>query len=124
MEAHDLTLLDVCSDGDLSRLRVGAEHPTDEEVALLVLRLSAIDHDSHQHTGRDQSSLTRWKLRDDALNRLERGATCQLVDQVTVGGCDGHLASNRRRSLGDAGQQLDPADDHPDGTFLDDLLVE
>ena len=60
----------------------------------------------------------------DPLDGLERRASGQLVNQVALGGGDRHLPAERRRALGDAGQQLDPFEADPDRAPLAHLLAE
>jgi hypothetical protein len=48
VQAHDRAGLDRRTDGERARLGVGTDDSADEEVALLVLGLAAVDHHAQQ----------------------------------------------------------------------------
>ncbi len=82
VQSHDLTGTDARADGDPSGVAIGAEQATDEEVALLVVGLAALDHDAHEQAPGDQRALVRGELADDGLDRLQGRSPGELVDHV------------------------------------------
>ncbi len=109
MEADDLALADRGPDDQTARLRIRPEHAAHEEVALLILRPAALDHESDQEPAGQEHPLPMRQLADDLLDGVERGPPGELVDDVALGRGDRELSTDRGGPLGDAGEHLDAA---------------
>ena len=124
MQAHDLAGVDVGGDRHLAGLRVGADEPAHEEVALQVVGLVGVDDDPDQQPALHEPQVLGRELLDRLAQLLQRGLAGQLADHVALAGGDRQLGPDRRRALRDHRQHLDAVQPHADRAVADDLVAD
>ena len=72
VQPHDLPRPHVGADRDLARVRVGADEPAHEEVALHVVGLVRVDDDPHQQPALDEPEVLDGEPLDRLAQLLER----------------------------------------------------
>ena len=105
-------------------LRVGADEPAHEEVALQVVGLVGVDDDPDEQPALDEPQVLGRELLDRLAQLLQRRLARQLADHVALAGGDRQLGADRRRALGDHRQHLDAVQPHADRAVADDLVAD